>query len=61
MEYLEVNGNKYEIDHYDEAGVPVIKARVEEKEEVNPDGTIKRSVNVFVPSVNLFQKPGNNG
>lgn len=61
MEYLELNGKKYEIDHYDDAGVPVIKARVEETEEVNPDGTIKRSVHVFVPSANIFQKPGING
>jgi len=48
MEYFEMNGNKYEIDRY-ENGVPVIKAKVVTKEEANPDGTIKRSVEVIVP------------
>ena len=61
MEYLEMNGNKYEISGYDKDGVPIIKAKCVTKEEVNPDGSIKRSVEVIVPCAPLFQTPGNNG
>jgi hypothetical protein len=59
-EYLEHNGHCYEISGYRD-GVPVIKAQHVTKEEVNPDGTIKRSVEVIVPCAELFPIPGNNG
>lgn len=61
-DYLEVDGNKYEIIGYAEDGLPILKAQViTTKEGFDEEGNPKISVKINVPAVSLFGTPGNNG
>lgn len=62
MEYLEVDGKKYEITGYAEDGLPIIKAAVTTTQDgFDEDGNPKISVNINVPAATIGVTPGQNG
>lgn len=59
MDYLEVNGNKYEITGYAEDGLPIIKATAESVQDgFDEDGNPNVSVKINVPVAMLGAVPG---
>lgn len=58
-EYLEVNGQQYEIIGYGENGLPTIRGVATSTQDgFDEDGNPKISVNVTVPAADLFAAPG---
>lgn len=62
MDYLEYNGQKYEITGYAKDGLPIIRGHAETVNEgFDEDGNPKISVNITVPAADLVGTPGENG
>lgn len=59
MEYLEIDGKKYEITGYADDGLPVIRGIATTTEDgVDDDGNPRRSVNIQVPAILIGLTPG---
>ena len=59
MEYIEINGNKYEISGHAEDGLPIIKATaVQTQDGFDDDGNPKISTVITVPPITLGAEPG---
>ena len=59
MEYLEVDGKKYEITGYADDGLPIIRGIATSTQDgVDEDGNPKISTNIIVPTADLLGTPG---
>jgi hypothetical protein len=62
MDYLEVDGTKYEITGVADDGLPIIRGVATSTQDgFDEDGNPKVSVNVVVPAASLFTKGGEQG
>jgi hypothetical protein len=61
-EYLEVNGQKYEVTGHADDGLPIIRGIATSTQDgFDDEGNPKISVNITVPSAPLVTVPGQNG
>ncbi len=59
MDYVQINGKKYEVIGHDDKGVPTIRGKaISTQDGFDEEGNPKINVKINVPAANLFATPG---